>query len=45
MNNSQWFEYTVAAIEIDDKIIKISLLIIKIEYKRNAYRKTTNDAN
>ena len=32
-------EYTVAEIKIVDKIIKISLLIIKVEYNRNAYKK------
>ena len=31
---TQPLKYTVAAIESDDKIIKISLLIIKIEYNR-----------
>ena len=31
--------YTVAEIESDDKIIKTSLLIIKIEYNRNTYKK------
>ena len=29
------YSYTVAAIESDDKIIKFSLLIIKIVYNRN----------
>ena len=38
--------YTFAAIESVDKIIKISLLIIKIEYNRNTYnKKKTNDGN
>ena len=37
--------YTVAEIEIVDKIIKIFLLIIKIEYIRNTYKKQTNDGN
>ena len=37
--------YTVAAIESVDKIIKISLLVIKIEYNRNTYKKQTSDGN
>ena len=37
--------YTVAAIENVDKIIKISLLIIKIEYNRNTYKIKTSDRN
>ena len=36
---------TVAAIESDDKIIKISLLIIKIVYNRKTYKKKSNAGN
>ena len=37
------FTYTVAEIKIAYKIIKISLLIIKIEYHRNTYKEKIND--